>query len=113
RQPTPAPRLVERVVEPTGRPRRLNEREPVVAEAPRRQRLGGVHHGAAVDEGGVGPLARSTERPCRWLPWAQQRLAHKGWRKPLVPVGALLGPAGGEHPACWGSRGSSQGRRKG
>jgi len=44
-----------------------------VAWTPRRQRLGGVDDGAAVDDGGVGRMARSTERPYRSQPWAQQR----------------------------------------
>jgi len=57
----------------TGLPLRRSEREPVVAWTPRRHRLGGVRHGGAVNDGGVGPVARSTERPCRSLPWAQQR----------------------------------------
>jgi hypothetical protein len=48
-------------------------REPVVAWKPRRPRLGGVRHGGAVNDGGVGLVARSTERPCRSRPWAQQR----------------------------------------
>jgi hypothetical protein len=39
----------------TGVPLRPTEREPVVAWTPRRHSLGGVPHGAAVDDGGVGP----------------------------------------------------------
>jgi hypothetical protein len=45
----------------------------VVVGVPRRQRLGGVDDGEAVDDGGVGHRARSTERPYRSQPWAQQR----------------------------------------
>jgi hypothetical protein len=48
-------------------------RKPVVDWTPRRHRLGGVCGGAAVDDGGVGRMARSTERPYRLQPWAQQR----------------------------------------
>jgi hypothetical protein len=45
---------------------------------PRRHRLGGVCNGAAVDDGGVGRMARSTKRPYRSQPWAQQREANGG-----------------------------------
>src|SRR6267378_2120795 len=38
----------------TGVPLRPSEREPVVVWKPRRYSLGGVPHGAAVDDGGVG-----------------------------------------------------------
>src|SRR5712691_5670678 len=45
-------------------------RKPVVAWTPRRQRLGGVSHGAAVDDGGVGlrparPHDPAASVPCR------------------------------------------------
>jgi hypothetical protein len=43
-------------------------RELWVAWTPRRHCLGGVSHGVAVDDGRVGPLARSTERFYRCLP---------------------------------------------
>ena len=54
----------------TGLPLRPLVREPVVAWTPRRPRLGGVPHGAAVDDGGVGPWpARPSDSavsaPCR------------------------------------------------
>ena len=39
----------------------------------RRQRLRGVLQGTAVADGGVGGVTRSTERPSRSWPWAQQR----------------------------------------
>src|SRR5712691_4089810 len=52
----------------TGTPFRPRMREPVVAWTPRRPRLGGVRHGGAVHDGGVGLVARSTERPCRSRP---------------------------------------------
>ena len=50
-----AARTGPRVAAQAGVPRRPLVRELVVAEKPRRPRLGGVPHGAAVDEGGVGP----------------------------------------------------------
>jgi hypothetical protein len=43
-------------------------RKPAVAWTPRRPRLGGVYDGAAVDDGGVGRMARSTEQPYRLQP---------------------------------------------
>ena len=46
---------------------------PVVAWEPRGHRLGGATDGAAMDDGGVGLLARSTARPYRSRPWVQQR----------------------------------------
>src|SRR5437867_4461301 len=57
----------------TGLPLRPLVRESVVAWKPRRHGLGGVRHGGAVNDGGVGHVARSTERPCRSRPWAQPR----------------------------------------
>jgi len=57
----------------TGTPFRPLVRELCVAWTPRRHRLGGVYHGVAVNDGGVGLVARSTARPCRSLPWAQRR----------------------------------------
>src|SRR5439155_23416645 len=57
----------------TGIPLRQPVREPLVAWKLRRHRLGGVRHGGAVDDGGVGLVARSTERPYRSRPWAQRR----------------------------------------
>src|SRR5216683_5352842 len=43
----------------------IRARATVVGWTPRRHRLGGAHNGAAVDDGGVGLVARSTARPCR------------------------------------------------
>jgi hypothetical protein len=56
---------------------------------PRRQRLGAVRRGAAMDDGGVDRMARSTERLYHSWPWAQQLDAR---------------PA----PAAWGSRGGGR-----
>jgi hypothetical protein len=57
----------------TGVPRRWSVPKPVVAWTPPRQRLGGVRSGGAIDDGGMGHMARSTERPYCSQPWAQQR----------------------------------------
>src|SRR5437764_6421549 len=48
-------------------------RKPVVAWTPRRQRLGGVCDGAAVDDGGVGPRPARPNDPAASAPY---RLAH-------------------------------------
>ena len=60
-----------------------------MAWKPRRHGLGGVSDGAAVDDGGVGLLARATERPCRlnavpevWLGVSGKPLG-RGRLKPL------------------------------
>jgi hypothetical protein len=79
-----APPLFERVAAARTDPRAAAQtgvhvrplvRKPVEAWKPRRHRLGGVRSGGAVDDGGVGRMARSTERPYRSRPWAQQREA--------------------------------------
>jgi hypothetical protein len=62
----------------TGVPLRPSEREPVVVWKPRRHSLGGVPHGAAVDDGGVGP------RPAR----------------PNDPAALCRGCSGAEPTAC-------------
>jgi hypothetical protein len=99
---------------------RLLVHEPVRAWTPRRHCLGGVLHGAAVDDGGVGPVARATTRPCRLsavqagplpvvrpgVPWkalvhepwppatthrcTYQGIVHKGWGKRDTRTGELL-----------------------
>jgi hypothetical protein len=50
-------------------------REPVVGGTPRRHRLGGVHHGAVVDDGGVGPRPALPIDP-----------AAKGLRSSVAPI---------------------------
>jgi hypothetical protein len=76
----------------------------VVVGTPRRQRLGGVSRGGAVDDGGVGRMARSTERPYRhpavpsepcFLSRVQTRYACfpsscKAWIRHLGPATILL-----------------------
>src|SRR5258706_4863028 len=57
----------------TGVPFRPLVREPGVAWTPRRQRLGGVCDGAAVDDGGVGP------RPARPIDPAAPHQRRAGW----------------------------------
>ena len=54
----------------TGTQSRPLVREPGVGGTPRRHRLGGVHHGGAVDDGGVGPrparpIDPAASAPCR------------------------------------------------
>ncbi len=54
----------------TGVPMRPLVRELCVSWQPRRHRLGGVHHGGAVDDGGVGPrparpIDPAASAPCR------------------------------------------------
>src|SRR5207302_403392 len=52
----------------TGTPRRTLVHEPGVAWTPRRPRLGGVSHGAAVDDGGVGPRPARPHDPAASAP---------------------------------------------
>jgi hypothetical protein len=72
-------------------------REPGVAWTPRRQRLGGVCDGGAVDDGGVGPRPTRPNYPAasalcrlvRCLRRAQVSLGHCRGRAPRPPATAL------------------------
>jgi hypothetical protein len=98
-----AARTGPRAAAQTGAQFRPLVREPVVGWTPRRRCLRGGPHGAAVDDGGVGSLARATARPCRLsavqvgpLPAARPGVLGKPRvRKPWPPAPALrprLGP---------------------
>jgi len=73
----------------TGTQFRLLVREPVMAWTPRRHCLGGVSHGAAVDDGGVGfwparPHNPAASTPCRLgrcLRRSQVSLGHRSWAR--------------------------------
>jgi hypothetical protein len=63
-------------------------REPGVAWTPRRPRLGGVPHGAAVDDGGVGPRPARPNDPaalCRGRSSAEPTARRSGWHRRLRP----------------------------
>jgi len=74
----------------TGTQFRLLVREPVMAWTPRRHCLGGVSHGAAVDDGGVGfwparPHDPPASTPCRLGRCLRRDLGYLGHRSGASP----------------------------
>jgi hypothetical protein len=78
----------------TGTPRRTLVREPGVAWTPRRQRLGGVSYGVAVDNVGVGPRPARPHDPAASVPCRLDRCL----RRDLRSLGHRSGASPGGRP---------------